>query len=1246
MAQKEIYRLNIKIGVDGDSEAKRKLTATEKMAEQTKKKMQALNKINANPTAKLNDQASSKLDKLGSKINKFKSASMTLTAKVKDNASATVDKIENRTKKIKEANVKVKAKDEASSVIGKIENKINGWIKAGAKKIISIGIAGVLATGGIGLGTSIKTFSAYEQGLSNVRAVTDATDTQMKQLGDTAKKLGASTAWSAVQVTDAEQLLGQAGYSVNETITALPGLLSLASAGSLDLASATSIASSTLRAFNLDASKTTHVADALALTANATNSDVTDLGESLKYVSPIANSLGISMEDAVAATGLLSNQAIVGSQAGTVLRQTLARLASPTKEAAGLMKKYGINAFDAQGNMKPLSSVVDNLNGSLGKLTSQQRADVISTIFGTESMSGVMALMNQGGQSLSDLSTKLKNAKGAADKMAETKLDNLAGQWEQLKGAVETTQINLGERLAPYAKEFVTWLTNKMPEIENKIISIVDYLSKNTTTIKTLAGTILGLGVAFATLSAVGRIGNTITGIQGLASILKGAKVAEETTKIAGGLKNIGLMGQILPAMLSPAGLAIAGTAVLAGVAITTNANLVKKRLSTTTEELGPIEKIMNKLTGSVYKSKKELSDLGLVYDDFGNGVSDNFKKAAQDASKSLLQIEMNMKRLTRDGVLSDTDNNQLKNWVNGFADEAINSLREKQSQIQNEFQKTFNLDGSISNAEQDVMEYLNSYFAEGVNKEIALRDEIFKKGNEAIGKHGKELDNAMEIIKGKLTELKAIQLEYANAESAGERAYSKSKFASKAERVTGIKGASELLQEREKERQKSVDEAKANYDKTITWTQSLMQHETDAGKKAKLQQGLNEATVARDKALKNAEDDWKSDLETLYDQYPKARGVLNERTGEILSGKDKRAQNSLDKIKSEYSGLKNITQDGFYGVRDSATGAMNAVYVTVNKATGEITGAWEYTTGQVGGYTNEIKQKVEGLKDSHIAAGAAIQTLADTQARVNIANREVTTSYGEVIGKLDNVAIAADKTRTGILSIGDKHIQITTNAAGEIIKMQEFKGSIDNIPPNTDVNINSNADSATASINVLRNAINSIPPEKSVIITTTYKKILEGFEGVLGLNGTKEKANGTSFSDGIFSTVNERGWELSDNKSVPILGSHNGNPLTYMSRGTKILNHMQSVQDMKEEVSGQVNQKIANQPKQIQYQLINPQQQLQFAGAGGPSLKIDSIEIDNNFSNGSETDFETLVDEAVQQVAYKLKQAFTNIKR
>lgn len=1014
-----------------------------------------------------------------------------------------------------------------------------------------------------------------------------------------------------VQVTQAEELLGQSGFSVQETITALPGLLSLASAGSLDLAAATDIASGTLRAFSLSANQSSHVADVLALSASATNSDVTDLGETMKYVAPVSQALGISLEDTAAASGLLSNANIKGSQAGTILRQTMARLASPTDAAAKMMKQYGINAFDAKGNMKPLSSVVDNLNSSLGKLTSQQRADVISTVFGTESMSGVLALMNQGGQSLSGLSQKLKDAKGAADEMAATKLDNLAGQWEQLKGAVETMQVNLGERLAPYAKEFVTWLTRKMPEIENKVVSIVDYLSKNTGTIKTVAASIAGIGVAFAGLSAVGSLGNTITGITSLAGILKGAKMAEETAAIAGGLKNIGLIGRALPLIFNPVGLAIAGTAVVAGVAITANANLMKKSLSTTTEELGPVEKIMNKLNGTIYKSKSEMQGLGLIYDDFGNGVSDNFKTAAQSASKSLLEIEMNIKRLVRDGVVNDSETKQFRSWVNDFTNEAISSMRERQSQIKSEFEKTFSLDGVTSDAEKDVMDYLGSYFEEGVNKELSIRDEVYALGAKAIKDHGTILDEDMQKIRDKLAELQAIKLEYANAESVGEAAYSKSKFRSKVESVTEVKGASELLQERAKERQSNVDETKANYDKTIAKTQYLMDHESNMDKKAILKKGLDEATDARDKALREAEQAWQSDLTTVYKYYPNAEGNINKYDGTELTGGDKRAQNSLEKIRGKYADMKNVTESGFYAIRDSATGAMNSMYVSVDERTGDIVGAWNTTTNEIGAYTTDIKNKVKEVGNVHQdTLGGAIDALARMGASYDITGGKIVSFSGITLGELDKVTVAADGTRTGILNLNGTPLQITSNADGQIIKIAEYG-----------------------------NAINNVPDSKTTTFTTIYRN--ETADGFRALRGeARENANGTSYFSGGFSTVDERGWELSQNKSVPILGRHNGNPLTYMSKGTKILNHMQSVQDMREEVSRQVNQKVTNQPSQIQYQLIKPQQQIQVAGVGGVNFGDVNVSVDGN------QDIDNIVAQATQEFARYLKESLVNIKK
>ncbi|APM40474.1 phage tail tape measure protein [Clostridium kluyveri] len=1274
MANKEIYRIDIAIGVSGDSETQGKLSAMEKMAEQTKNKLKALDKIKASPSAKLKDDASTTIDKIKSRTDKLNGTTAQAKVKAEDGASKVIDKIENKAEKLnnknvkpkidadnkaskiieetetkaekldnKKATVKIKAQDEATKTINNVESKINGWIKTGAKKIISVGIAGVLATGGIGLGTSIKTFSQYEQGLSNVKAVTEATDKQMKQLGDTAKSLGASTAWSAVQVTEAEELLGQAGFSVQETITALPGLLSLASAGSLDLASATDIASGTLRAFSLNASDSAHVADVLALSASATNSDVTDLGETMKYVAPVSASLGISLEDTAAAAGLLSNQNIKGSQAGTVLRQAMARLASPTEEAADVMKEYGINAFDAQGNMKPLSGVVDNLNSSLGKLTSQQRADAISTIFGTESMSGILALMNQGGESLSSLSQKLKDAKGSADKMAETKLDNLAGQWEQLKGAVETAQIELGERLAPYAKEFVTWLTGKMPEITDSVVKFVDYISKNTTTIKTLAATVVGLSAAFAGFSAVGKIGNTITGIKGLASVLKGGKVAEETVKVAGGLRSIGVVGRLLPLILNPVGLAIAGTAVVAGTAITANANLMKKSLSTTTEELSTTEKIMNKLNGSIYKSKKEMSKLGLVYDDFGSGISDSFKTAAQDASKSLLEIEMNIQRLVRDGSIDDADNMQLKGWVDKFTNEAIEAIREKQSQIKDEFQKTFSLDGVTSDAEQNVMDYLSSYFEEGVNKELAIRDEIYSIGDKAIKDHGKILDSDIKEIRDKLAELKSIQLEYANAESAGERAYASSKFTSKAEKVTGIEGASQLLQDRAKEYKSQIDEINANYDKTIATTKYLLSSpKISSESKAKLESGLKETTAARDKALKEAEEAWKSDLETLYKTYPKAKGKINKYDGTELTGGDIKTQGSLEKIKSKYSDLKNITKSGFYGIRNSATGEMNAMYVSVEKSTGDIVGAWNVTTQEIGAYTTDIKSKVKELGNVHQSTiGGAIKYLSDMGASYDAVNNRIVSSSGQAIGELGKVSIAANGTRTMILNLNGTPVQITSNAEGQITSITEVGNAVKNVPPGANVTITDNANESKQRIAGAGNEADRVNGKTSTItITTIFKKVIQTVEEFFTGKDPDQKANGTNYFSGGLSTVDERGWELSQNKSVPVLGNYNGDPLTYMSRGTKILNHMQSVQDMKKEVSRQINEKMANKPSKVQYQLIKPQQKVQVAAVGGLSFG------DINVNVGSDPDIDEIVIQATKKFATELKKQLQNIKR
>ena len=1300
MAQKEVYRLDIKVGVSGDSESKNKLTAVEKMTQQIEKRAKALDKLTSSPSIKAKDNASNALDKIKSKASevnntkmnpavkitdnasnkisqisselkglestnidvmvkvkdqtstykdkvkaksdKLKDTSVNPTSKIQDQASEKIDKVKNKSDQLKDKKIRIQAVDEASKTVDKIESKINGWIKTAAKKVITIGTAGIIAAGGFGIGESIKTFSEYEKGLSNVKAVTNATASEMKQLDSAAKQYGSTTAWSARHVTQAEELLGQAGFSVNETISALPGLLNLASAGDLDLAAATDIASGTLRAFNLSANQSSHVADVLALSASATNSDVTDLGETMKYAAPISQALGISLEDTAAASGLLSNANIKGSQAGTVLRQTMARLASPTKEASDVMKKYGINAFDAQGNMKPLSGVVNNLNSSLGKLTSQQRADAISTIFGTESMSGVLALMNQGGKSVSDLSEQLKTANGAAQQMADTKLDNLYGQWIKLKAAVEHMQITLGERLAPYAKQFVTWLTGKMPAITDKIIEMVDYVSKHTNEIKSLAETVIGLGVAFTALSAVGKVGNAIKGISSLAVLFKGAGVAAETTEIASGLSNISVLGRLLPAIFTPAGLAVAASVGLIGAAVVAQNDLMKKSITTTTEELGPLEKVMNELNGHLNKSKKEMVDAGFIYDGFGEGVSDSFKKGAQDASKSLLKIEMDLKRLTRNGGMDESGIDTLKKYVNDYTYEGINAMKEQQSKIQTEFQKTFSLDGVTSDTEQKVMDSLNTYFETGINKELEIRDGIYEFASEKIKKNGKLMDEDIDEIKKRIAEGKALELEYTKAQNAYDQAYAKNKFSNDASKVTGIDGASELLQERAKEHQSSLDTIDNNYKGTLAYYESLLSNSNlSEEERTNYQNGYNEADNIRNQAIQKENEGYNSDREVIYSNYEGARGMLNEKTGVQFSDEDIVAHKGTDYLKNHFKNLDQITQEGWYRIKNTSSGEMEDIYATIDKDTGEISGAWSKTANWSGGYTDELKQKVKELGEAHETERSGIQnSLSELTGSRLDADNQVISSTGRVIGQLQGVQGATGEVITGIVNVNGTPMEITSNASGQITAMHEYKGSVDNIPPNADVHISSNASGAISDMQKVKEEVNSVD---GTAATVTINTVFSGAATSLGqglgsgavnsavnaasevIKNIPQHYNGTDNAPSGINSVGERGMEL-------VLGRKFYN----FKGGEKVLNNSQTVNLLK---SGNKQNNEPFQVKQGQYQLAQPQQ-VQVSGAGG-----NNVQVDVQVNNGS-SDVEELIVEVTQEVGRKLREAFTNIKK
>ncbi|HHE1040848.1 TPA: phage tail tape measure protein [Enterococcus faecium] len=350
----------------------------------------------------------------------------------------------------------VKTFKDAQDAVKTFEKNSNSMTTAVGKVMQGTGAAMTkyITTPLIGVGVAAaKVGGDFEAQMSRVKAISGATGDTFEQMKQQAIDLGAKTAFSAKESAAGMENLASAGFSAQEIMKAMPGLLDLAAVSGGDVALASENTATALRGFGLEASEAGHVADVFARAAADTNAEVGDMGEALKYVAPVANSMGISLEETAAAIGIMSDAGIKGSQAGTTLRGALSRLARPTKAMQDTMDNLGVSFYDADGKMKPLKTQVELLKKAFEDLTPEQQQNALVTLYGQESLSGMMALIDKGPDSLGKLTKSLKDSDGAADDMARTMQDNMNSSIEQMFGAFESAAIVIQKILAPSIKK-------------------------------------------------------------------------------------------------------------------------------------------------------------------------------------------------------------------------------------------------------------------------------------------------------------------------------------------------------------------------------------------------------------------------------------------------------------------------------------------------------------------------------------------------------------------------------------------------------------------------------------------------------------------------------------------------------------------------------------------------------------------------------------------------------------------------
>ena len=402
-------------------------------------------------------------------------------------------------------------KNSASSMGDKVTALGSAMTKAGSTMTKSVTLPLV------GLGTAaVATTTKFESAMSKVSAISGATGDDLAALTDKAKEMGAKTKFSASESAEAFQYMAMAGWKTEDMLDGIDGIMNLAAADGLDLATTSDIVTDALTAFGLSASDSAHFADVLAKASSSANTNVSMLGESFKYVAPVAGSLGYSAEDTAIALGLMANAGIKGSQSGTALRGALTRLIKPTDDAAALMEEYGLSLTNSDGSMKSLGEVMSMLRSNLGDLTEAEQAQIAATLFGQEAMSGMLSIINASDKDFQNLTDQIYGADGAAKQMADTMLDNLSGQLILLKSSLEGAAIAFGELLLPLIKK-----------ITSAIQGLVDWVNNLSDRQKAIIVTIAGvLAVVGPILIIGGKIVKLVGSVMGVIKVLKPAIAA------------------------------------------------------------------------------------------------------------------------------------------------------------------------------------------------------------------------------------------------------------------------------------------------------------------------------------------------------------------------------------------------------------------------------------------------------------------------------------------------------------------------------------------------------------------------------------------------------------------------------------------------------------------------------------------------------------------------------------------------
>ena len=558
-------------------------------------------------------------------------------------------------------------KSEFEKDIGGLDKTLGTAAKVGGAAIAAT-TGAVVAFGA----SSVKAGAEFDKAMAQVAATSGKSVDEIGELREFAQEMGATTAFSATQAAEALNYMALAGYDSETSMKMLPNVLNLAAAGGMELATASDMVTDAQTALGLSLDETQTMVDQMAKASSTTNTSVSQLGDALLTVGGNAKVVKGGTAELSSVLGALADNGIKGSEAGTHLRNILLAMNPSTDDAAAAWEQLGVQAYDAQGNLRPLEDIFTELNTAMDGMTDQEKQKLISNMFNKTDLAAVNALLATTRDRWTEIDTAVGNAQGSAEKMADTQLDNLTGDMTLFQSALEGVQIAVSDGLTPTLRKLVQGATtglsklttklteylnkdetqeklNKIAEAAEKLINIIldnldkifdvgvtvitgimdaiGFLIDHIDTVKTVLGMLVGAWAGIKALGVISSIGSAISAISSI----------------------IGVIGSVAPAimaLINPVTLIVAAVAG-AAAAIILNWDKIKAAWGVAVEFFkkiwqGITDAFKNVGTWIADKFKSAWDGVKKAWGSVGqffSGVKDNILNAFKNLPSSFLQV-------------------------------------------------------------------------------------------------------------------------------------------------------------------------------------------------------------------------------------------------------------------------------------------------------------------------------------------------------------------------------------------------------------------------------------------------------------------------------------------------------------------------------------------------------------------------------------------------------------------------------